>query len=297
MPTIPAGALSLSRWLDGKRHPYSSIVIRVLALLIGDFIGAIAVNNFLIPAHILAGGIAGLAQLVQHFTHIAIGTWYFIFNIPLFIFGYRYLGKRFILLTGVAIVGFSVFTDFVHVAFTAHGDPLLISLYGGVLLGISSGIIFRVGGSTGGTDIISLVFNRRTGKSIGSLSFGMNIVVVLLSSTAFGIEAGMYTLVAMFVAARAMNALMNYQQRKTAMIVSSQAQQIANEIGEKLGRGATLVNAAGAYSKNELGMLICALTQLEITELRLLATDIDPNVFITVLSTTEVIGRFRHPTT
>ncbi len=297
MPNIPTGVFSLSRWLDGKHHPYSSSAIRILALLVGDLVGAVAINNFLIPAHILAGGITGIAQVVQHFTHIAVGTWYFILNIPLFILGYRYLGRRFIFLTGVAIVGFSAFTDFVHVPFTPHGSPLLISLYGGVLLGISSGIIFRVGGSTGGTDIISLVVNRRTGKSIGSLSFAMNIVVVLLSSTVFGIEAGMYTLVAMFVAARAMNALMNYQQRKTAIIVSAKAQEIADQIGQRLGRGATLVNAAGAYSGNELGMLICALTQLEISELRGLATDIDPNVFITVLNTTEVIGRFRHPTT
>lgn len=294
---MSANTFSLTHWLDGKKHPYRSMVIRIIILLVGDFIGSVALNNFLIPAHILAGGITGLAQVVQHFTHISVGTWYFLFNVPLFIMGYRYLGKRFIFLTGVAILGFSGFTDFVHLQYTAHGDPLLISLYGGVLTGISMGIMFRVGGSTGGTDILSLVFNRRTGKSIGSLSFGMNVIVVLLSTTVFGIEAGMYTLVAMFVTARTMNAVMNYQQRKTALIISANAQAIADQIGRQLGRGATYINAAGAYSKSELGMLICALTQLEIGELRMLAIDLDPNVFITVLSTTEVIGRFRHMST
>ncbi|MDQ0191152.1 YitT family protein [Alicyclobacillus cycloheptanicus] len=289
--------LSLSHWLDGRLHPFRSLTVRIILLLIGDFIGAIALNNFLIPAHILSGGITGLAQIMQHFTKIGIGTWYFLFNIPLFILGYRYLGRRFIVLTGVAIIGFSVFTDFIHIHFIAKGDPLLISLYGGVLSGISSGIIFRIGGSTGGTDIVSLVFNRKTGRSIGSLSFAMNVVVVALSATVFGVEAGMYTLVAMFVSARVMNSLMNYQQRKTALIVSSKAEEIADRIFHELGRGATFVNASGAYTKHELGMLICALTQLEIGELRLLATEIDPNVFITVLSTTEVIGRFRHPAT
>lgn len=297
MQGIRSESLSLSHWLDARHHPVRSIGVRIIVLLVGDFIGAIALNNFLIPAHILAGGITGVAQIVQHFTRIGIGTWYFLFNIPLFVLGYRYLGKRFIVLTGVAIIGFSAFTDFIHLQFVPKGDLLLISLYGGVLSGISSGIIFRVGGSTGGTDIISLVFNRKTGKSIGSLSFGMNVIVVALSTTVFGIEAGMYTLVAMFVASRVMNALMNYQQRKTALIVSAKADEIAQKIGHQLGRGATFVNASGAYTKSELGMLICALTQLEISELRLLATEIDPKVFITVLSTTEVIGQFRHTST
>ena len=287
--------LNLAHWLDATRHPYTSMVVRVIAILIGDFIGAFALNNFFAPAHILAGGITGIAQTVHHFIGIGIGTLYFLFNIPLIVLGYRNLGRRFVVLTGFAIAGFSAFTDFVHIDFTPHGESLLIALYAGVLMGISSGIIFRVGGSSGGTDIVSLVINRRTGRSIGSLSFAMNVLVVGLSATVFGVETGMYTLVAMFAGSRVMNTLMNYTQRKTAFIVSAKADQIADAISHKLGRGVTMMRASGAYSKSELGVLICALTQLEISELRMLATEIDPSVFITVLGTTEVIGRFRPP--
>ena len=146
----------------------------------------------------------------------------------------------------------------------------------------------------GGTDILSLVLNRSTGKSLASLSFAMNVVVLLLSMTVFGIPAGMYTLVSMFATSRVINALMHFQQRKTALIVSAYCTEISAEIGLRLGRGSTLLNASGTYTKSSVGVLMCALTHLEVADLKLLASEIDPQVFITVLDTTEVVGRFRH---
>ncbi|MCF8566197.1 YitT family protein [Alicyclobacillus tolerans] len=276
-------------------HGWVSYGFRILVVLLGDFIGAVALNNFLVPAHILAGGITGIAQLLHHiWVVLPIGTLYFVFNIPLFLVGYRFLGKRFVLLTGVGIVGFSAFTDLIHIRFIPVHDPLLISLYGGVLSGISSGIVIRVGGSMGGTDILGLVFNRLFNKNFAAMSFAINVAIVLVSMTVFGVAAGMYTLVSMFAASRVVNALMHYQQRKTALIVSTHCNEISQLIGERLGRGSTLLNASGTYTNSSVGVLMCALTHLEVTELKLLATSIDKNVFITVLDTTEVVGRFRH---
>ncbi len=290
-----ASSLDLNQFLRTKRHPILLWTVRILVVLVGCFIGAVSLNSFLVPAHILAGGLTGVAQFIHHFISVPIGTLYFLFNIPLFFLGYRYLGKRFILLTGVGIIGFSTFADLVHLNFPlTTKDPLLMSLYGGVLSGISSGIIFRVGGSAGGTDILSLVFHRLTGRSVGSLGFSMNVVVVLLSITIFSVEAGMYTLVAMFAASRVVNALLNYQNRKTALIVSTKADEIAQAIGEQLGRGSTIISAYGSYTHAATQVLMCALTHLELTDLRLLCRRIDPNVFITVVPTTEVFGHFRN---
>ncbi|MCL6453308.1 MAG: YitT family protein [Alicyclobacillus sp.] len=265
-------------------------------MLIGCLASAVSVNSFLVPAHILAGGVTGVAQIIYHFVRVPIGTMYFLLNIPLFFIGYRYLGRRFILLTAVGIVGFSVFTDWVHPHFRLPvTDPLIMSLYGGVLSGIASGLIIRVGGSAGGTDILSLVFSRLTGRTVGSISFGLNVVIVLASMTVFGIDAGLYTLVAMFTTARVMSALLSYQNRKTALIVSAKADEISAAIGARLGRGSTLLNAAGSYTKADTKVLMCTLTNLELTDMRELCTAIDPHVFITVLPTTEVYGQFRHP--
>ena len=297
MSDLKASNLSVNQIAQAGNNPVLAYGFRIVVVLIGGLIGSISVNNFLVPAHILAGGITGITQILHHLWPVlAIGTLYFIFNIPLFILGYRHLGRRFVLLTGVGIAGFSFFTDAVHLNFTPVHDPLLISLYGGVLGGISSGIVIRVGGSMGGTDILSLVISRMTGKSMASISFALNVIVVALSMTVFGIQAGMYTLVSMFATSRVINALMNYQQRKTALIVSSKCTEISKEIGNRLGRGSTLLNASGTYTNASVGVLMCALTHLEVPELKLLATQIDDQVFITVLDTTEVVGRFKHLT-
>ncbi|KPV39903.1 YitT family protein [Alicyclobacillus ferrooxydans] len=295
MPSFDSNQLNINYFLRTSRHPVLNVGVRIIVLLFACVLSAVAINSFLVPARILAGGVTGIAQIIHHFWSLPIGTMYFIFNIPLFILGFRYLGKQFIFLTGVGIVGFSVFTDTIHPHFNLPvQDPLLMSLYGGVLGGVASGLVFRVGGSTGGTDILSLVFNRITGRSVGSLSFGMNVIIVILSMTVFGIPAGLYTLVSMFATSRVVNALLNYQNRKTALIVSVKATEIGEAIGQQLGRGSTLLQASGAYSKANTNLLICALTHLELTELRQLCTAIDPNVFVTVLPTTEVYGRFRH---
>ncbi len=267
---------------------------RIVIILFSSLVGAVAVNNFLVPAHILAGGLTGIAQLVHHFLPVGIGTLYFLFNIPLFILGYKYLGKRFVFLTGIGIVSFSVLADTIHFHLTIPNDPLLVGLYGGVLSGVSSGLVIRIGGSMGGTDILSLVISRLFGKSVGSIGFVANVIVVLLSMGIFGIDKGMYTLVAMFASSRVVNAMMHYQARKTALIVSSRALEISKLIGERLHRGSTLMPASGTYTNANLGVLICALTHLELADLRILAQEIDENVFITVLDTTEIFGKFRH---
>lgn len=275
-------------------HPVLDFTWRILVVILSDFMGSISVNNFLTPAHILAGGITGVSQIIHHYWGaIGLGTMFFIFNIPLFLLGYRYLGRKFIVLTGIAIVGFSVFTDLIHIHFATPRDPLLMGLYGGVLGGLSSGFVIRAGGSMGGTDILSLVVHRLSGRSVGSTGFILNAVVVVLSMFVFGIPAGMYTLVSMFASARVISSLMHFQQRKTALIVTDNPEELAKTIGDKLSRGSTIMRASGAYTNTERGVLLCAMTHLEMADLKDIVLTADPNAFMTILDTTEVVGRFR----
>ncbi|MCL6445745.1 MAG: YitT family protein, partial [Alicyclobacillus sp.] len=160
-----------------------NLAIRIAVILIGNLFGAVSVNNFLVPAHILAGGLTGVSQLLYHWWELPIGFTYFMLNIPLLALGWRYLGKRFVLLTAVGIMGFSVLTDEVHLRLLSVHDPLLLGLYGGVLGGLSSGMVIRAGGSTGGTDVVGLVFHRLMNKSVGGVGFAVNVVIVALSMT------------------------------------------------------------------------------------------------------------------
>ncbi|ACV59365.1 YitT family protein [Alicyclobacillus acidocaldarius] len=280
--------------MRGASHPALDWTWRIAVILFSDLVGAVAVNNFLTPAHILAGGVTGVAQILHHYVPaLGVGTMYFVFNIPLFILGYRYLGRRFIFQTGIAILGFSALADFVRLHFSAPTDPLLMGLYGGVLTGLSSGLVIRVGGSMGGTDIVSLVVHRLTGRNIGSVSFVMNAAIVLLSMLVFGVPAGLYTLVSMYAASRVVSGLMHFQQRKTALIVTSKPSEVASAIGQRLVRGSTVMRAYGAYTQRERGVLLCAMTHLEIADLKEIVQSLDPDAFITILDTTEVVGRFR----
>lgn len=286
----------MKRTIDmrGQAHPILDWSWRIIVVLFSDLISAISVNNFLTPAHILAGGVTGIAQIIHHYGHfIGVGTLFFIFNIPLFLLGYQHLGKRFILLTGIAIIGFSVMTDVIHIQFQTPQDPLLMGLYGGVLAGLSSGLVIRAGGSMGGTDILSLVVHRITGRSVGSTGFLLNAIVVLLSMFIFGIPAGLYTLVSMFATSRVVSTLMHFQQRKTALIVTNTPSQLSQLIGERLTRGSTIIRASGAYTNAERSILLCVLTHFELNDLKELVYSVDPQAFITVLDTTEVIGQFR----
>ncbi|AEJ44538.1 YitT family protein [Alicyclobacillus acidocaldarius] len=280
--------------MRGASHPALDWTWRIAVILFSDLVGAVAVNNFLTPAHILAGGVTGVAQILHHYVPaLGVGTMYFVFNIPLFLLGYRYLGRRFIFQTGIAILGFSALADFVRLHFSTPTDLLLMSLYGGVLTGLSSGLVIRVGGSMGGTDIVSLVVHRLTGRNIGSVSFVMNAAIVLLSMLVFGVPAGLYTLVSMYAASRVVSGLMHFQQRKTALIVTSKPSEVASAIGQRLVRGSTVMRAYGAYTQRERGVLLCAMTHLEIADLKEIVQSLDPDAFITILDTTEVIGRFR----
>lgn len=280
--------------MQGSRYPAFNWAWRIVVVLVSCLIGSVSVNNFLTPAHILAGGITGVSQLIHHYVHIiGVGTLFFLFNIPLFIIGYRFLGRKFIFLTGLAILGFSVFTDAVKLHFATPHDPLLMGLYGGVLGGLSSGLVIRVGGSMGGTDILSIVVHRLTGRSVGSTGFFLNAIVVLLSMFVFGIPAGMYTLVSMFTSSRVVNALMHFQQRKTALIVTDMPEELAKVIGEKLGRGSTIIRGSGAYTQADRGVLLCVMTHLEMADLKDIVLEADKSAFVTILDTTEVVGRFR----
>lgn len=275
-------------------HPALDFAWRIAVVIISDFLGSVSVNNFLTPAHILAGGITGVAQMIHHFWGVlGLGTLFFIFNIPLFIIGYRFLGRKFIFLTGLAIIGFSTFTDLIHLHFATPQDPLLMGLYGGVLAGLASGFVIRAGGSMGGTDILSLVVHRVSGRSVGSTGFLLNAIVVILSMFIFGIPAGMYTLVSMFASSRVISSLMHFQQRKTALIVTDLPEEMSKTIGGRLGRGSTVMRASGAYTNTERGVLLCALTHLEMADLKEIVLATDPNAFMTILDTTEVVGRFR----
>ncbi|MCF6093299.1 YitT family protein [Microaerobacter geothermalis] len=266
----------------------------IVLIIIGSFVNAIAFNYLILPNNILSGGLTGITIVINHFTGLGIGLLYFLFNIPIFLIGYKQLGTRFVIYSAIAVVSLSAMIDLISpVNAYVTNDALLASIYGGLLLGAGVVIWLKIGGSGGGMDIISILLNRKYGYSVGQVMLILNGLIVMLSVFLYSLEQAMYTLIAIFVTSKMVDALQTAQSRRTAMIISNKPKEITEEIWSKLQRGVTYLDGSGAYSNTETKIILCVMTRFEIKEIKEIVLSIDPKAFITISTTDEVVGSFR----
>lgn len=266
---------------------YQIILIGVCSILFGY-----AYNTFLIPHKLASGGVTGIAFLIHHFLQINTGWIVFAINIPLFILGIKYLGKRFILFTiySVAVLSFSLKIIPIH---AISNDILLSSIIGGALYGVSVGLIIRSGGSTGGTDIVSLILSQKKNMQVGFLSACMNILVVFTSGFIFGWNITLYTIITIYVAGRAVDMVYTTQNKLTVRIVTEKGDELIDALIHLHVRGITVHNAEGAYSHKPRKVLTTVITRFELNETKHTVQMVDPDAFVNISQTLEVIGRFR----
>ncbi len=262
-------------------------------ILICELLNAVAFNALIVPSRLLSGGVVGTSLLLNQLFGLPIGLQTFIYNIPIFLIGYRYLGRRFVVLSIFGVVSFSLLLDNLVVPKVTH-DLLLAAVFGGVLTGIADGIIFRAGGSTGGFDIIGLIVARRFGISVGQVFLGFNAVIIALAALFNNLELAMYTLIMLYVSSRVVNTLQETAPRRVALVISTRTQQIAERILEDLQRGVTYLQGSGAYTEREFQILMCVVTRYELIELRALIKEIDPAAFSVILEASDVVGQFDH---
>jgi uncharacterized membrane-anchored protein YitT (DUF2179 family) len=263
----------------------------LLTIALGTLLSAAAFNQFLIPNRMLSGGIAGLSIIINNLTGWPTGLMVLLLNIPVLYLGYKHIGGRFILLTSMAVVSFSLLLDLVPVQALVD-DLLLAAVFGGVVNGLGLGLVLKAGGSTGGTDVIGVIANRKLGISIGEVLMGFNAIIVAVGALLFDLTSALYTLIAMFVAARIIDTLQTSHGRKSALIVSRSADEIARAVNTKLERGVTFLHGEGAYGHSQLKVILCVLTRYEVAELKAVVLQIDPQAFMTISDTNEIIGRF-----
>ncbi|PGZ92690.1 hypothetical protein COE53_09800 [Bacillus sp. AFS029533] len=266
---------------------YQVILIGLCSILFG-----FAYNTFLIPHKLASGGVTGIAFMIHHFLHVNTGWIVFIINIPLFILGIKNLGKRFILFTiySVAVLSFSLKIIPIH---AISNDILLSSIIGGALYGISVGLIIKHGGSTGGTDIVSLILSQKKNMQVGFLSACMNLFVVCASGFIFGWNITLYTIITIYVAGRAVDLVYTTQNKLTLRIVTEKGDELIDALIHLHLRGITVHNAEGAYSHKPKKVLTTVITRFELNETKHAIRMIDPNAFVNISQTLEVLGRFR----
>ncbi|MBT9136003.1 MAG: hypothetical protein DDT34_01070 [Firmicutes bacterium] len=263
----------------------------VLVILIGTLSSAASFNLMLLPNRMLAGGVAGLSIIIGTITGWPIGILVFVLNLPILYLGYKYVGGKFILLTTFAVLSFSTFLDLVPVS-SAVEDILLASIFGGALNGLGLGLVFKVGASTGGTDVLGVILNRKFSLSIGEVLMAFNAIIVGLGAILFDLNAALYTLIAMFVTARIVDSMQVSRDKKKALIVSSKSDALAEALNVKLGRGVTFFYGEGAYEHSQRKIIMCILTRFELAQLKEVVFGIDPAAFVTISDVDEVVGRF-----
>lgn len=267
-------------------------ILNIIGITISAYIYALAINLLFVPNKIISGGITGAAMLISHLINFPIGYIILFLNAPIFILGYKQLGKRFIFLSLVFVVFSSTFINTTSHMHTEINDLLLASIYGGLVSGVAIGFTFRLGGSSAGIDVIAAILNRKFSFSIGEVILAINSVIIIASAFIFRIEYAMYTLIAMFVSSKALDlAQVGLKSRKTILIISDKADEIAVLVLQQLGRGVTYLNGEGAFTKESKKVIMCVITRIEISQLKEIVYGLDASAFLTISDTKEVVGK------
>lgn len=269
-------------------------MFHIFMILVGSFLQALAFEFLILPNQILSSGLTGITIIIDYFTGAGVSLLILVLNVPVFLWGYRKLGTRFVLYSAVTVVSLSAMLKLIQ-PFGEHvtSDALLASIFGGVLIGIGTALWLQVGSSGGGVDIVGILLNRRYGYSIGQVLMMINALIILCSVFLFDLEQAMYTLISIFVVSKVIDALQAVQHRRTVMIISAKTPEITERIWEDLYRGVTYIDGSGAYSHTPTKIILCVMTRFEIVECKNIVLDADPNAFITVNTTDEVVGSFR----
>jgi uncharacterized membrane-anchored protein YitT (DUF2179 family) len=264
----------------------------VLLIAVGSILCAVAINGILIPKQFLAGGITGLALLLHYLlTVLPIGLIYFLLNIPLFVIGWLFVGRRFFLysLAGMAIFSAAMFLP---VPVFPVDDQILNALTAGIITGFGSGVILRSLGSAGGLDILGVILLKKFSLRLGTTVLVFNCLLMLAAVFRIPLSMVLYTLVYMYVSSHVVNVVVTgFNQRKAVMIVSPHWREIAGEIMARLNRGITVVDGEGGYTGQPQRIIYSVITFSELSRFKEMVRQIDPNAFVVVTETLEVMGR------
>lgn len=259
----------------------------------GSLISGIAINTFLIPHHLFSGGVSGVAMILYFLFEWPIGPQIIALNIPIFYAAYRLLDRDYVICGVFGMLIFSFATDATRFLSTINlvDDTLLAAIYGGVISGIGSGMIFRAGGSAGGTDTVATIAKKYYSLNVGLVGFSINVFLMLVAAILFGVKPAMYTLLSFFVGSRVTDAVIEgLNRKKTVMIISEMNEAIAEAIMDEVGRGATFLEGTGAFTGQEKKVLFVVVTLTQIAKIKFIIEKMDPHAFMIVQDAAEVLG-------
>ena len=262
----------------------------IILIILGAFIAAFAVEEFLVPNTILDGGVVGVSIMINALSNIPLGILTFVINLPFLIFGMFKIGRRFIIHSGLGMLSFSIFVGVFEKWIEVTQDELLAVVFGGVILGIGVGLVIRSGGCLDGTETVAIILNRKFKWQVGQTVLIFNVVIYTIAGLLFGWDRAMFSLLAYFIASKVIDIVeTGFDKAKAAMIITDESDEIARLIYEKLGRTVTILTGEGLISGKKV-IMYCVLNKFEINDLRAIIDSVDASAFITISDVEEIIG-------
>ena len=270
-------------------------IVKYLLIVLGSVVYAIGFQYFMFPNNIVSGGVTGIAMILNHFTRWPVGMTVLVMNIPLFVIAWRHFGMDYLIGSLVGTAVSSVCVDlFASTGIVATTDPMLGSIIGGVIKGAGMGMIFYVGASTGGIDIVAKLLRQKYQQ----MNFGTIVLlldVVIIAAYAFVLnqyQSAMYSLIGMYVVSKVVDlALYGFDNSSLCYIISEKSEELAREIiSGHVHRGVTILEGEGAYSHRTKHVIMCVIKRTQIGEMRRLVRSVDERAFFIVTDAKNVFG-------
>lgn len=273
-------------------QPISTLLWNLLLISTGSVLCALAIKGILVPKQFLAGGVTGLALLGHYvFPSLPIGFLYFLLNIPLFVIGWMFVGRRFFWYSLAGMIIFSAVIFWPYPVFPVK-DMILNALTAGIISGIGSGIILKSLGSAGGLDVLAVILFKRFSIRPGTTVMTFHVILLFVAVFRLPMEIVLYTMIYLYINSYFVNlVVIGLSQRKAVMIISPRWAEISRQIMDRFQRGVTVVRGQGGYTSKELHILYSVITFSELSRFKEMVRNLDPNAFVVVTETLEVMGK------
>ncbi|MFP7296806.1 YitT family protein [Neobacillus niacini] len=267
-------------------------VLQALMVIIGGIIAAYGLETVLIPNRVSDGGVTGISIVGSQLFGLPLGVLIAVLNIPFIWLGYKQIGKGFALLSVIGIASLAIGTvNMHHIPAIIEGDTLLVTVVGGIILGLGMGLALRNGGALDGIDMLAVLLSRKLPFGTSDLILFLNIFVFIFVSTVFGLQGAFLSAIAYYIASKVIHIVEEgLSGSKTFQIITTKPELMVETIRERLGRSATYKEAYGGFSHEKFKEITCVINRLEETKLKEIIHEVDEKAFVTVYDVAEVKG-------
>lgn len=276
---------------EHKKETLGHMLRRLVFILFGATMAAVSIELFLVPNAIIDGGIIGISLILDYLSPVPFGILLVFINLPFLFFGYKHIGRSFFISSIFAIVALAIIEFPLHPIPGFVEDPLLATVFGGMLLGAGVGLVIRNGGALDGTEILGILLTRKLPFSVGEFVMFANVFIFTWAGFVLGWEQAMYSILTYYIASKTIDTVIQgLDDTKSVIIVSDAYDELGDAINSRLGRSVTKLHGKGGFKETPKDVIYVVVTRLELTKLKQIVSDIDPKAFLTIMATQEVHG-------